>query len=196
MLASVTAVKLGQAHTLLSINLLFFFIWGVYLYICAFVHLCICLFVCLCICVFVYLRISHVTGETRADSHLAVTSLNSSQELLGRTGVIGFKTGRHLCIFCVIVYLCVCVIVFVYFRPGASVSKLANICRDVYLARCSWTPHSLTIYTLEKTLFFARFQLYQPTIGNIFLMHRNLKNYKAFQPSRTGCWTPHHKCKS
>ena len=93
---------------------------------------------------------------------------------------------------CVIVYLCICVIVFVYFRPGASVSKLANICRDVYLARCSWTPHSLTIYTLEKTLFFARFQLYQPTIGNIFLMHRNLKNYKVFQPWRTAGWIPRH----
>ena len=124
---------------------------------CLFVYLCICAFVYLCVCVFVYLRISHVTGETRADSHLAVTSLNTRQELLGRTGVIGFKTGRHLCIFCVIVYLCVCVIVFVYFRPGASVSKLANICRDVYLARCSWTPHSLTIYTLEKHYFLHGF---------------------------------------
>ena len=78
---------------------------------CLFVYLSICLFVCLCIYVFVYFRIFHVTGETRADSHLAVTSLNTRQELLGRTGVIGFKTGRHLCIFCVIVYLCVCVFV-------------------------------------------------------------------------------------
>ena len=98
----VTAVKLGQAHTLLSINLLFFFIWGVHLYICAFVYLC-----CVGSCsTFLYL-LTHSAAAVKVSltkTRFFLLHLYYKVSVIVQSSICDLWKGEHLRIFCTVTF--------------------------------------------------------------------------------------------